>query len=162
LKSILRILVAATTLPMLAACSQGAAQPAGSSAATAAAQTENVEQLLAKMEQDWVNSLVKGDAAFTESILADDYIGIGSSGRAIAKHENVEDVRTGAYKAESMSIDNVKVRQFGDVAVVTYHQVEKSQTQGKDSSGRTLWTDIFVKRNGKWQIDSNHGVEEVK
>jgi len=55
-----------------------------------------------------------------------------------------------------VSIDGIKVRVFGDTAVVTYGQTEKSQYKGKDSSGRTMWTDIFVKRNGKWQLVANH------
>ena len=82
----------------------------------------------------------------------------------IGRSQSVEEIRSGAFKAESMSIDGVKVRVFGNVAVVTYGQSEKSQTLGKDSSGRTLWTDIFVNRNGQWQLAANHGsrVDEPK
>ncbi len=45
----------------------------------------------------------------------------------------------------------MKVRVFGDTAIVTGSDTEKSTYKGKDSSGKYVWTDIFVKRNGKWQ-----------
>ena len=156
-------LIVVAPLLALAACGQGSeSTPAASAPASPPVTSENVDQVLSKMEQDWVAAILKGDAAFQESILADDYIGVAPDGRIDTKAQSVEEVRSGAFKAESMSIDGIKVRVFGDVAVVTYGQSEKSQFQGKDTSGRSLWTDIFVKRNGNWQIAANHGsrVEE--
>ena len=157
--------IAVMALLGLSACGKGSEPtPAVSATVATAASSENVEQILSKMEQDWTVALLKGDAVFHESLLADDYIGIAPDGRITNKAQSVDEVRSGAFKTESMSIDGVKVRVFGDVAVVTYGQSEKSQFQGKDSSGRSLWTDIFVKRNGKWQIAANHGsrVDEPK
>ncbi len=89
---------------------------------------------------------------------------IGPDGRISNKAQSVDELRSGAFKAESMSINGVKVRVFGNVAVVTYGQSENRQTLGKDSSGRTLWTDILVKRNDQWQLAANHGsrVDEPK
>ena len=159
------VLIGVTPLLVLAACGQGSEPtPASSAPVSASATSENVDQLLSKMEQDWVDALLKGDATFQDSILADDYIGVAPDGRISTKAQSVDEVRSGAFKTESMSINGIKVRVFGDVAVVTYGQSEKSQFQGKDTSGRSLWTDIFVKRNGKWQIAANHGsrVEEPK
>jgi hypothetical protein len=147
------------------ACGKGTeSTPAASIPVAAAATSENVEQVLSKVEQDWTDALVKGDAAFQERILADDYRGVGPDGRISNKAQSVDEIRSGQFKAESMSISGVTVRVFGEVAVVTYSQTEKSQTQGKDSSGLSLWTDIFVKRNGTWQIAANHGsrVAETK
>jgi ketosteroid isomerase-like protein len=152
-------------LLILAACGQRSEPSAASSApASPPATSENVDQLLSKMEQDWVDALLKGDAAFQASLLADDYVGVAPDGRITNKAQSVEEIRSGTFKTESMSINGIKVRVFGDVAVVTYGQSEKSQFQGKDMSGRSLWTDIFVKRNGKWQIAANHGsrVDEPK
>jgi hypothetical protein len=45
----------------------------------------------------------------------------------------------------------MKVRIFGDVAVVTGSDDEKSSYKGKDTSGHYVWIDVFVKRKGKWQ-----------
>ncbi len=45
----------------------------------------------------------------------------------------------------------MKVRVFGNSAVVTGSETEKSSYQGKDTSGKSAWTDVWVMRNGKWQ-----------
>jgi len=37
-----------------------------------------------------------------------------------------------------------------DFAVVQGSDTEKSMTNGKDSSGKYVWMDVFVKRDGKW------------
>ena len=46
------------------------------------------------------------------------------------------------------------------VQIVLFALIPLSLTaceQATDTSGPTRWTDIFVKRNGKWQIAANHG-----
>ena len=45
----------------------------------------------------------------------------------------------------------MKVRVFGTTAIVTGSDTEKSTYKGKDSSGKYVWTDVFVERNGRWQ-----------
>ena len=44
----------------------------------------------------------------------------------------------------------MKVRVFGDTAVVTGTDDEISMEDGKKSTDHYVWTDVFVKRNGKW------------
>ena len=156
-----------SVLPLLfmIGCGQGKeSSPAASAPPAQVAAGENIETLLSKMEQDWAKALVNGDIAFTEGILADDYVGTLPEGRRVTRTQNLEELRSGAFKSESMIVEGIKVRVLGDTAVVTLDQSEKSQFQGKDISGRTMWTDIYMKRNGKWQIVANHGsrVEEPK
>jgi hypothetical protein len=49
----------------------------------------------------------------------------------------------------------MKVRIYGNTAIVTGTDTEKSEYHGKDSSGKYLWTDVFVFRNGRWQAVSS-------
>jgi len=46
----------------------------------------------------------------------------------------------------------MEVKVLGNVAVVQGSHTEKSTTNGKDTSGKWIWTDVFVKRDGKWLI----------
>jgi hypothetical protein len=41
--------------------------------------------------------------------------------------------------------------------VVTYGTTDKGSYKGKDISGNYRWTDVFVKRNGRWQIVAGQG-----
>jgi hypothetical protein len=56
-----------------------------------------------------------------------------------------------------VDVEGVKVNVFGDTAVVTLSQVEKSKYDNKDCSGRYGYSDVWVKRNGRWQAVSSYG-----
>jgi hypothetical protein len=45
---------------------------------------------------------------------------------------------------------NMKVRVFGDTAVVTGTDDEVTMESAEKSTDHYVWTDVFVKRNGKW------------
>jgi ketosteroid isomerase-like protein len=45
----------------------------------------------------------------------------------------------------------MKALVFGETAVVHGLWIEKSGKRGKDTSGQYRWTDIFAKRDGRWQ-----------
>lgn len=51
----------------------------------------------------------------------------------------------------------LKVRVYGDIAIITGRTTEKSQYKGSDSSGQYLWTDTWNKRAGGWQCVASHG-----
>jgi len=48
------------------------------------------------------------------------------------------------------SLGDMKVRVFGDTAVVTGTADETSTVNGRKSQSHYVWTDVFVKRNGQW------------
>jgi hypothetical protein len=52
------------------------------------------------------------------------------------------------------------VKVLGNVAVVQGTNTEKStSTNGKDSSGKYAWMDVFVRRDGKWVIVRSQSTE---
>jgi ketosteroid isomerase-like protein len=114
-------------------------------------QTGKVEQTVMQMERDWGQALVKADVATLDRILADDWFGQGPPGGSSNKAGALADLKSGTPKYDSVTPGEMKVRVFGDVAVVTGTQDVKSSYKGKDTSGHYVWTDVFVKRQGKWQ-----------
>jgi ketosteroid isomerase-like protein len=135
-----RILIGALSLAVLAGGSPGTAAPA-----------DSTEQAIVQMEKDWTETAMKHDAAPLERIVADDWAGFNWDGAKGTKAQLIADVKSGNYKIESVTFDPIKVRVFGDTAVATGGDTEKSQYNGKDASGHYLWTDVYVKRNGRWQ-----------
>jgi ketosteroid isomerase-like protein len=118
--------------------------------AAAAPKGESVAQLLMQLEHDWADAIKAGNADKVAQIVADDWIGIGFDGSKAAKKNLVEDVRSGKDKAESVDFGPMDVKVLGNVAIVQGSDTEKSVSNGKDSSGKWFWTDVFVKRNGQW------------
>jgi len=68
-----------------------------------------------------------------------------------AKAQALRELESGDAKIESETLGQVKVRVFGNTAVVMGSDDEKSSYKGKDTSGHWTWTDVFVKRSGRWQ-----------
>lgn len=73
------------------------------------------------------------------------------------KAQSIGELKSGDLKLQSASLDDAKVQVYGDTAIVTYSSNDKGTYKGKDISGKTRWTDVFVKRNGKWQLVATHG-----
>jgi ketosteroid isomerase-like protein len=110
----------------------------------------SVEQTLKQLEHEWGQAVDKKEIAALDKILADDWISLSPEG-AVTKAQTLADVKSGDLKVEPVSTVEMKVRDFGAVAVVTGSEDDKSSYKGKDTSGRYTWMDVFVKRNGRWQ-----------
>lgn len=110
------------------------------------------ERKLKQLEQDWLDSYREGDADKMSRILADDFIGRWGDGSTQTKGEQLRAIRTGEEKHSSNHLDECNVRIYGDTAVVTGLQSEQSILEGRDGTGTYSYTDVFVKRNGTWQV----------
>jgi ketosteroid isomerase-like protein len=118
---------------------------------------EGAEKAVLRIEKEMLDALLKGDASASERYLAETYIFTGPDGMVTNKAQNVADLKSGDLKFQSATLDDAKVNVYGDTAIVTFASDDKGTYKGKDISGKTRWTDVFVKRGGKWQIVSSHG-----
>jgi ketosteroid isomerase-like protein len=107
-----------------------------------------ISQTLQATEQAWLTAEKNHDAAAFEKIVADDWIAITPEGKSQSKAERAAEIKSGHI--DSATLGDMKVRVFGNTAVVTGTDDEISSEDGKKSSGHYVWTDVFVKRNGKW------------
>jgi ketosteroid isomerase-like protein len=102
-----------------------------------------------KLEQTWNDvASIKKDRALLEQILADDYVYTHSNGAVANKAQEITDTMSSEWT--SSKTDDMKVRVYGDVAIVTGRQTHQGTAKGY-VSGPRRFTDIFVKRNGRWQ-----------
>ncbi len=125
----------------------------------AASAAAGVEQSIIQMEKDWANADITKDAATLERVMADDWVGVDFNGKILSKGEAIADLKSGASTAKSIELGPLKVRVFGNPAIVNGSDTEKSTWKGKDSSGHYVWTDVFAQRNGKWQAVSSTSVK---
>jgi ketosteroid isomerase-like protein len=133
---------------VLAACSLGAF---GQTKSAAPKGGSSVEQTLMQMERDWTKAGLDKDAATVDRIVADDWTSLQFDGKTETKAQALADMKSGSSALQTVTLGEMKVRVFGNTAVVTGSDTEKSTYKGKDSSGKYVWMDVFVNRNGKWQ-----------
>jgi len=107
-----------------------------------------ISEKLQAIERDWLNAEKNHDAAAFEKIVADDWIAITPDGKSQTKAQRAVEIKTA--RTTSATLGDMKVRVFGDTAVVTGTDDEITVEGSKESSDHYVWTDVFVKRNGKW------------
>jgi ketosteroid isomerase-like protein len=116
-----------------------------------------VESSVTQIEQELVKALIAGDASTFERYLADTYVFTAPDGIVSDKAQTIADIKSGDLKFQSSKLADMKVQSYGDTAVATYGSTDQGSYKGKDISGHFRWTDVFVKRHGRWQIVAGHG-----
>lgn len=111
------------------------------------------------MDLEWNIAELTADKAWFERNLADDYSGVSSLDGALEDKEKflAEFGKNKTSVAETRELD---VRVDGDRAIATGLYLN----QGTDEKGakfdrRTRFTDVFIKRDGRWQIWSSQGTQ---
>ncbi|WP_293883440.1 nuclear transport factor 2 family protein [Sphingomonas sp.] len=108
------------------------------------------ERYIIESEHQWAESVATNDAFVVKRILAEDFVWV-LDGKVLNKAQAVQFAKEGPGDFVSNHPDYVNVRFFGpDTAVA-----QGSETWTKKSParrGRFVWTDTWIRRNGKWQI----------
>lgn len=88
-----------------------------------------------------------------EAILSDDWTVIDPTGRVLTKADAIrEGFESGTRKIESGAIDEVQVRLFNNVAVVTGRTIAEGSYEGTNVSVKLRFTDVCVRRGDGWQV----------
>jgi ketosteroid isomerase-like protein len=134
---------------------------AANTKAPAAASSGSADELR-QIENDWVAAEKTRDANKLSDILADGWVGLEADGRVEDKAGALADLKALGNSLDTIEMGPMKVRFFGSTAIVTGSDTEKSTEKGKDSSGKYVWTDVFVKQNGKWKAVSSQSTKVTK
>ena len=113
------------------------------------------EQEVRRVGQEYDRAWFQQDAAAFERLLADDFTQIDHEGKLFSKAEIVANAKSGDVKFEVGQSEDLKVRVYGNTAVVTGRWTEKSTNKGKPVVGTMLNTVVYVKKNGNWQVVSD-------
>jgi ketosteroid isomerase-like protein len=108
------------------------------------------EELL-KVEKEFADAIVKNDPEAIGRFVTDDWIIIDADGGIIDKERFLGVIKSGALTHEMMESDDVRIRVYGDSAVVTALTRTKGKFMGQEFTTRERSTDVFVKLNGRWQ-----------
>ena len=112
--------------------------------------TRSAEEEIRSLEHERNVAIVNGDAAALDRMTSDDYTFITLRGELRTKAEIVKGFRSGSFKYESQTISDLKVRVYGDTAIVTGRSSQRGKENGKDYSGDYRFTRVYVKQKGQW------------
>lgn len=94
--------------------------------------------------------LIKKDRATMDRLMASDYLYVHSNGASANKAQDIAENLSATQQWTASKMDEVKVRIYGDVAVITGIQTLSGSAKGYVAGARRF-TDIWVKREGRWQ-----------
>lgn len=114
------------------------------------------EKAVRAVLQEWLDALLHGDMKELERIIAPDYTITVSGGRVMNRDEDLEVVKNGRVRFLAATVDSVQVRMFGEAAVVTGIGRYTVTVGDKTSSLRERFTDVYAKREGRWQPVASH------
>jgi len=150
--------ISAATLLMLVICLVANSQ-------STAKQTKDskVEQELMQLERDWSAAYLKHDTAAIDRILAAEYVGTDGRGIITGKAEEIEEAKPPKpgdslpFMVLDEAVTDMKVRLYGEVAVVNGRVVQKIRTTEEEREIQYRRTTVWVKREGRWRCVSFHG-----
>jgi len=115
-----------------------------------------MEEELLKVEKEFAQAIVSNDLEGIGRIVADDWIIIDPNGDMVDRRRFFEVIKSGALTHDMMESENFRVRVYGDSAVVTAVTRSKGKFMGQEFSTQERATDVFVKREGRWQCVLTH------
>jgi ketosteroid isomerase-like protein len=120
-------------------------------AAPAYSQTPNAnEQAVLKAYRALDQAQFKKDRATMERLMADDYVYTHSNGAVNDKAADIKETMSDDIKWTDTKSDDLKVRTYGNVAVVT-GQVTLTGSAKNYVPGPRRFTEIWIKREGRWK-----------
>jgi hypothetical protein len=121
-----------------------------------AAPDDKTAKFMIDMERKWAEGVCTNNGVISE-LLADDFQGTSTSGERYTKADELRDEKA-PHSAHGCALDDARVRFFSlssgeDVAIIygSEHAIGKDKTH-PEAKQCQVWTDTWLKRNGKWQI----------
>jgi ketosteroid isomerase-like protein len=118
--------------------------------------TSDAEEELLRIEEEFAQAIVSNDLEGMGRIVADDWIIIDANGDIVDRTRFLEVIKSGALTHDMMKSEDFRVRVYGDSAVVTAVTRTKGKFMGQEFSTQERATDVFVKRDGRWQCVLTH------
>lgn len=110
-----------------------------------------MEEEVLKMEKGFADAIAKNDAEAIGRFVTDDWIIIDADGGIIDRERFLEVIKSGALTHEMMESDDIRLRVYGDSAVLTALTRTKGKFMGQEFATQERATDVFVKLGGQWR-----------
>ena len=112
----------------------------------------SVEEEVRAVNERRFAAMVKEDFAELDRLLADDLTYIHSSGVVETKKQSIASISAKVLRYVSIQSSDVRVRVYGDTAVLTGRAAMSVVAQGRDLNLQNLFTAVYVRQGGEWKL----------
>ena len=124
-------------------------------------QVRPVEAEVEQADQDWMAAAFRRDLDACSRFLADEFTMVTNRGSHIDKAQWLHNMGQRVGGDEPPRFLDVRVRVYGDTALMTSRNVLRATHDGKVWSGELYLTDVWVRRDGRWQLVRRHASNVV-
>ena len=109
---------------------------------------------LVELAHDLARSVQEHDVSRLESLLAAEFTLQGAAGQ-LDRAEFLE-AAAGPYEIDDFAYEEIDPEVYGNTGVLVSRYRQEAHFQGRDLSHRMHVTDIWVRRDARWQIVRRH------
>jgi ketosteroid isomerase-like protein len=117
------------------------------------------EQELLALETAWDDAVAAKDQAKLEEIVDDDFIVNSANGSVANKSQMIASIMAPELTIEPFKTEDVRVRVYGNTAVLSGWFAQRGTYKGEAFEGASRYTDVYVKRGGKWRAVLAHATK---
>ena len=116
--------------------------------------SEAVQHELCGLAKEWMEAVQEHDLPRLEELLGREFSVAGAVG-ALDRDEWLE-LASGPYEIDQFAFEEIEVELYGSTAVLQSRYRQTARLGDRDLSGTYLITDVWVRRDGRWQVVRRH------
>jgi len=125
--------------------------------AAAVAVSESTDRVLERLDREWTEAQIRGNADAIGRLLTEDFISVNPVGAVSDKQQFLTDYRSGDLDIESERLDGYVIRVHGDTAVMVHTTTLQGTYRGTPIDGRTRSMHVWRKTRQGWLIAASQG-----
>jgi ketosteroid isomerase-like protein len=124
--------------------------------ATSAVAQEDDAAKVRGLEMKWTDSYKQRKIDILASLLSDDFVITVEDGATYSKSGYITHTADTSVQVKLAELSDLKVHLHGNAAVVTGAYHEKGTSNGQPYEYHDRLTDVWMKRDGNWQVIASH------
>lgn len=125
-----------------------------------ARQPRRTVEAVLRLEREIMRRIREKDAKALGRLLAEDFVYRTPGGGELGREDFLKGVASAPGRITSVEGEGLRVSVYGETAVLT--GVQRARVRGDDGAeqeGANAFTDVFVKRRGRWLLALAYGVD---
>jgi hypothetical protein len=109
---------------------------------------------LVELSHDLVRAVRDHDPVKLQVLLAPEFTLLGAAGEL--DREGLLEAAGGRYVIDDFAYEEIDPEVYGNTAVVVSRYRQEARLDGRDVSARLHMTDVWIRRDARWQIVRRH------
>lgn len=124
--------------------------------------SDQTKQELIQLQHEWATARIRGDVAFLETLYAKEFRITAMNGSVVDRDADIAVFASRDMKPEIIEDDDMQIARYGEIALVTGREHVKGTYKGNPGDFMLRFTNVFIRRDGRWQMLTHHSTEVRK